>query len=371
MQELSSEHAPSRDDAGEQRPPNLVGIDLASVAFFCSATENYVPQAALALLSVKRWHPECSYFILADTKRLSREAVDLIESLSLRVLPFEGETPFTELVPEWPLECYFILKGPELLYRLGYKYSVSIDGDVYCRRPLDLHQILPSLKGWGGVGVFPRNPDNRTRKFIGDLVKERFVDNVYVNTGVLFWNNRRLSEFGFFEWCCTVYRACVEKGYTPPSDQQLFDIAICRKDVEFLALPDGYNFRVCKPYTQVRVLDQALHAAVRRKQYAELVFVHFVFCPKPWQPSVPDFCSSKNLLWLDSAAHFYMEWQEFIKECLGPARAERMFGECVHWQLEGRKDVGGYPASILTYLLASTITSLEAFVEALVSVGRK
>ena len=82
------------------------------LAVFCAADDAYVPMVLVALLSVREWHPDCGYYILADTKRISPETSRLVERFSIQLLDIGEIGPFVSQAQEWPVECFFILRVP-------------------------------------------------------------------------------------------------------------------------------------------------------------------------------------------------------------------------------------------------------------------
>src|SRR5262245_41273612 len=113
---------------------------MTKIAIFASANSSYVPKAVVALLSFRRWHPEFGYFVLGTKARMHSRMLTLLEEHEIELIDV-GENQRLIRKEELekkalPAETFYLLKGPELLAERGFDYSISIDGDVFCYRPL-------------------------------------------------------------------------------------------------------------------------------------------------------------------------------------------------------------------------------------------
>src|SRR5262245_5728838 len=127
------------------------------IAIFTSANSSYVPKAAVALLSFRRWHPEFDYFVLGTKARMHPKTLTLLEDYEIELIDVGESRRLVrkeELVQKaLPVETFYLLNGPELLAERGFDYSISIDGDVFCYRPLQLDSVLHLVQGFAGRPV--------------------------------------------------------------------------------------------------------------------------------------------------------------------------------------------------------------------------
>ena len=274
-----------------------------TVAIFSSANESYVPKAVAALLSFRRWHPELGYYLLGSRRGFGDWTLDFLRANAIELIDVDeaGSLPRAEGMRgshELPVETFYLLKGPELMAQRGYDYSVSIDGDVFCRHRLALRSLLPGHAGLAGRVLRPLSEtirENREDSRLSfDLSEEnlratfgkRYVDlgrRVEIHGGFVVWNNGQMSALRLFDQVKHFSRRFngAFKG-----NQDLFAFISAYLDIRFAELDRNdhfildYNTLRNQGDEQLRVKDVLL------EDPGDPGVIHFVH-PKPWLVTEP------------------------------------------------------------------------------------
>jgi len=290
-----------------------------TLAVYAAADDSYVPKAVMALRSFQRWHPDYSYYLLGTKAAMSQESLQFIRQFNIELIDVDESHRFVKLEQykyPYPLETVIKLKGPELLAERGFLYSIVIDGDVFCARPLELEGLLGRIEGYAGrvVGDLARTLGNKQKEqneefnFSLELVcKTLGIDeaalstNYEVNGGVLLWNNMFMAKLGLFDRVTQVFRqcrGCFEGG------QDLMTFVAAAHNIPFTEVGDPYNFNFFEDSLR---FDAVLQERIRMGQFHDIYIVHFVWC-KPWlrqyRPSLVKM-------------YFINAWRQFIVDELG------------------------------------------------------
>ena len=118
----------------------------------------------------------------------------------------------------YPPECFFMFLIPELLHEYGYEYSLYVDGDTYCNSLFEIPRILESVH------------------FCGVRQPEKFNRRGVVNTGVIFFNNKKCVQSKLTEDVKELY-----KKFTFTGDQHLFNKLIYMRKYNFRQIDFKYN----------------------------------------------------------------------------------------------------------------------------------
>jgi lipopolysaccharide biosynthesis glycosyltransferase len=302
-----------------------------TLAIYAAADDAYVPKAVMALRSFQRWHPGSGYFLLGTQAKMSQDSMQFIRRYNIELIDVDESRRFVKLEHykySYPLETVVKLKGPELLAERGFPYSLVIDGDVYCVRPLKLEGLLERIEGYAGriVGDLARtlvnkqSEQNKEFDFNPELVRQTLgIDqaalsmNYEVNGGVLFWNNMYMARIGLFDRVADVFRqcqGCFEGG------QDLMTFTAAAYNIPFMELGDPYNFNFFEDSHMVSTELQELQKRIWRGQFHDICIVHFIWC-KPWlDPYKPSLAKK----------HFINAWRKFILDELGDT-AYRFFDD--------------------------------------------
>ena len=119
------------------------------IAFCVISTNNsYVYKAIITLLSVKehnKHHTEFEYFVCGN---IGEKYKKVIEKYNLKVLHLDLGNTFYQTKGEYvPQEHFWKCAIPELLYTQEFKYSIVIDGDIFCIRevPVDILKDITAV----------------------------------------------------------------------------------------------------------------------------------------------------------------------------------------------------------------------------------
>lgn len=216
------------------------------IAVYCTADDNYVYPALIALDSVRRFHPGCSYFVIGNADLVSPRSIELLARHGIAFLHSDKNLHFASDV--WPNTAYLTLFGPEILLERGFAFSLGLDPDVLCVAPLDLAAIFAATDGFAGIeNQEPRSsnfPDPERVRALWHLTAETMAGK-NTNTGVVFWNNRTVADFGLGERCINCYAELARCGTPVVGDQALFAlVSVTGSGLPFHPLDYVYNYRV-------------------------------------------------------------------------------------------------------------------------------
>jgi len=181
---------------------------------------------------------------------------------------------------EWnyPRECYYHFKAPELFYKMGYEYSIFFDGDVCCnnRVTIDFKEIVHI----GGVGhvvckKFLQNIDDF------NVIKSKFkikddsnFNRRHTQAGIIFYNNKNLSQFKYFEKATKLYDRSIKYGIPRKGDDSLLALIIgMYKNLHVKYLISHYNY--------MHKTDSKAYLTNHQHLIQRCVFYHMTKC-KPW-----------------------------------------------------------------------------------------
>ena len=164
------------------------------IVIFSTSDDGYIPNCIVSLLSIKKFHPTFDLYIL--TSDPSEKHIELCNRLNIKYIDIDLKKYFYK---EWkyPRECYYHFKGPEIFHKLGYDYSIYIDGDIYCNKKINIK--WSSIKHIAGVGydkcinILDRLDNFSVIKEKFDIGKKSNFDRNNVQTGFLVYNNKNLS----------------------------------------------------------------------------------------------------------------------------------------------------------------------------------
>lgn len=289
------------------------------MAIFATADDKYVPACTMALRSFQRWFPDCSYFLLGTRAAMSQRSIALLERYKIELIDVDLAHRFRRSAccdNGNAVERFYLFSGPELLWAKGYRYSLSVDGDVFCSRPFDLQALCDGVEGFRGraIGTLARTLRNKQRqqhqKFDFEDWRVRDVLGMdenhcrsrwEVNSGVLVWNNMAMARHRLAEQAARVFDAC---GRCFCGDQELLAFTAAACGLPFTEMDDTFNFRFFEGAAQP---DPRLIEQMRRGECNRIRIVHFVFS-KPWCPvRAPSAVK----------AHFINAWRVFVLDELG------------------------------------------------------
>lgn len=257
-------------------------------ALFGCGDSDYVPKLIVSLASVKRFHPQLDAFIFCP--RIHAEDIPAAAQVGIQLVPIDPSTDFQRVLPAggstWPRESFGHLLAWRILSCFGYDYSISIDGDVLCCRPLDLQSV--AIQGAdlacvcnGTVGRQFRMADLSTPEELLFFSRLSHPWRWTPNTGIIFWNHSRLKRSLFARRVLDVFRN-LPSGYHIPSDQHLLAITIAEYSLRIHWLDTRWNF--CRGVETVRspawLWDLRFHPDRCESDPQKVFFLHLF---KPWE----------------------------------------------------------------------------------------
>lgn len=188
------------------------------LAIFGSGDDAYVRKMATALRSFMKMNAgrPFDYFFLGHG--ISKQSRALLDQYEIKFVEVDLRSQFPRRESDrYPSECFWIFKGPELFNDMGYRYSLSVDGDTWCNRKLDLDWIA-EMKHLAGV-----DRGATVAGFLTEIGEYQRLERIFrippshgrrtaTNTGVLFYNNPALASLGFFDRVVDAYTGSVNSG---------------------------------------------------------------------------------------------------------------------------------------------------------------
>lgn len=243
-----------------------------NTVFYSTANSGYAIFAATSLLAIRKYLPDAHLCILSSG--LSDYDRKIIEKNDIDYIELDLTKKFTKSW-QYPVDCYYIFAGPEIFIDQGFEYSVYVDGDVLCASDPLGH--LPNFKGIAGVASSMKDgaytsvfgDDWEALRKLWNLPIEKSVQK-RVNSGVVYFNNKRMVDIGLFEKAVEAYKVCLKNQVPRKGDDSLFSLLqyvyFSEDDITFL--PARYNF--------VLQFNEWIYPI------KDLVFFHFSI-EKPWK----------------------------------------------------------------------------------------
>ena len=242
-------------------------LSTKNTVFFSTANDSYVFQAATSLLSIRQFLPDAELFILSrhlsnkNKRFLNRRHIKYIE-LDLTYLFFQTW--------KYPIECFYLFAGPKLFKKLGFQYSVYLDGDILClKNPIE---NCPPIQDIGGVeaNTFKELFESEKNFLIKEFhLSSRLFSHHRIQSGIVYMNNSTLTKMNFLEQCGDLYFNSWDKGCPRKGDDSLFALFQLTNHTKLspIILEDIYNYM---PNFKGFSINHST------------IFFHFIF-DKPWK----------------------------------------------------------------------------------------
>lgn len=247
---------------------------------FTTSDDKYAVYAATSLLSIRKQNPNIDLFIIG--RYFSKTTIYFLEKNHIENISLDLSDKFHTAF-DYPIECYYIFSGPEILVKKGYSHSLYIDGDIYCNND--------PLNNIGPVGSFAGVPTGNVSKILANdypkvlkLFELDHVDQKRIQTGILYFNNSYLQNIGFLEQITSLYDFCINNNIPRKGDDSLFALyQLVYPNIGYKYLPNIYNYIE----TTASKKDSPEWRSIDKKLLNNIVFYHFTSrSPKPWVKSV-------------------------------------------------------------------------------------
>ncbi len=247
-------------------------MNSSNTIFFSTASSGYVSNAAISLLSIRGYVPDAKLFIMSSG--MSHEEKEFLLANNIQYHEIDLSDIFTKTW-DYPIECYYLFAGPALLVKLGYDYSVYIDGDVVCTSE---DVFLEHVDCITGVESAPVNGEytsifgsdwtaiQKNWKLPGSIKKTKRIQ-----SGIVYFNNSVMVEIGLLEKIADLYSESLTINIPRKGDDSLFSLFqyVHLKDITIDVISSRYNF-----------IPQFNGG---KSPGEDLVFFHFTGIKKPWE----------------------------------------------------------------------------------------
>jgi hypothetical protein len=246
------------------------------ICAYSTADDKYIAAAAVSLLCIKQWNPSIPLFIIG--RHISTPNEELLKSYGITFLSIDLSSIFFRSW-EYPIECFYLFAGPELLLEKGFEYSLYVDGDIYCNNDpiLDLNSISDIAGVTNGKIKDIFGPDLELIQKRWPTERQELKERL--QTGVLYFNNYYLKSFDFLSKIGSLYQESITMGIPRKGDDSLFALfQHVYSNFEFKKLSKVYNF-----ITQKSISDYRDWLIYDEKYIQNSVFYHFASFQKPWE----------------------------------------------------------------------------------------
>jgi hypothetical protein len=220
-------------------------LQSSKIALFTSVNGNYIQNAVTCFKSYDVQNPGKFDFYIITSDKLTHKQQDLCDKNRVKILYQNLNSDF-KINSDWPYpsECFWIFKGPELFYDMGYKFSMSVDADTYCASPLDFKEFDQITLIGGAIRLnMPEVKNNvvpakkvKAYDFISKVEKNKdlfkksfgsFNKNVLsMNSGVLVYNNQNCMSFEFYQHMVDLFKKSKDLGLERKGDDSLLNLFI-------------------------------------------------------------------------------------------------------------------------------------------------
>jgi len=218
-------------------------MDEDNTCIYTSANDDYAIYAAISMLSVRKFCPKISLFLLSSS--LSSKTKIFLDSHDIKYIEKDYSSVFYQTW-QYPIECYYIFIGPEIFQGMGYKYSVYMDGDILCcDNPLKIDNFNIEKKIYGVASgetgqIFGNDIENICHRWNmpHSMSRQR------INSGVVYFNNHAMSDAHLLQCAGTLFDESVKSGIPRKGDDSLLALfcVLLIDDQDLGYLPNIFNY---------------------------------------------------------------------------------------------------------------------------------
>ena len=281
------------------------------ICAYSTSNDGYVGKSIVSLLSLRTWNPEIDLYLftnqLSDTNKLYASILG-IEVVEHSTNTFKGNPG------PYPVDCFYVFIGPEILANKGYSHCIYIDGDIYCNRPIGIDWNAISTYAGVSHGTISSILKDDTLKILSRW-GVRKPPSYRIQTGVLFFNNSYAKRVGLTARIEMIYSECIRINARRNGDDSLFSVYQCiyQEEQPFL-LGSEYNFIIENKYSIER------WSTSLENYIDEAVFVHFTMAsPKPWMLNKQHSCFT--------SLYFSIKWNQRMLDGFNEQMLKHFFRE--------------------------------------------
>ena len=191
-----------------------------------STNDSYIYKAIITLLSVREKNEENKNFEYFVCGNISDKYKRVIEEYNLEVLKIDLKNIFGDS-KEFilPNECFWSCAIPEAFYKKGFAYSIVLDGDIFCigKVPMNVIEEVEELALQKARGA--KNTEyTKLLKTLG--MKEEDLEEFWMNSGVVVYNNKNLAKKKFKEKFINLYKDLLNVAYFETDEIVFFFLRI-------------------------------------------------------------------------------------------------------------------------------------------------
>ena len=191
-----------------------------------STNDRYIYKAIITLLSVREKNEENKNFEYFVCGNISDKYKRVIEEYNLGVLKIDLENIFVDSKGFiWPNECFWSCAIPEAFYKKGFSYSIVLDGDIFCigKVPMNVIEEVEEL----ALKKVHRAKNIEYTKLLKTLgMKEEDLEEFWMNSGVVVYNNKNLAKKKFKEKFINLYKDLLNVAYFETDEIVFFFLRI-------------------------------------------------------------------------------------------------------------------------------------------------
>ena len=252
-------------------------LQTEKVALFTAIDSNLIEKTVTCFNSYALQNPGKFDFFIITSNQPTTAQKDLCDRNHVKIL-FQNLHNDFKVDRNWPYpsECFWVFRGPEIFYNMGYKFSMSVDTDTFCVNPLDFEEFndikllggairldmfemkrrvipAPKVKAYDFVFKLENNTDVLERHF-GTFNKESYS----MNSGVLIWNNDACNSIGFYRKIVSLFKKSKDLGFPRKGDDSLLSMFISLCDPKlFKHLGPEWNYYYLFPeHKSQRILEK-------------------------------------------------------------------------------------------------------------------
>jgi hypothetical protein len=214
------------------------------IALFTTTTENNIENTIISFQTYKSKNDIFDYFVIGNFT--SQSSVDRLYRFGIKHINLDLSNVYkTEKDWPYPSECFWLFKGPDIFYNLGYKYSMYVDIDVICNKtiPIDVFDKINVIGGsyrpnfLSSYEFIKKNSNTEQFNIIQKIFKITNKNIKSVNTGVLLFNNKNYLKYGIYNFSVKIFKKSKKNNVERKGDDSLLSLMM-------LILDDSYFYHL-------------------------------------------------------------------------------------------------------------------------------
>ena len=275
------------------------------IAVYCTSNQEYSPNCIATLLTFQEKNPDFDYYIFG--KSFQKNTVALTNKNNIHYIDIDLNHLFQHKW-EYPRECFWKFYIPTVLYKLGYDFCISIEGDMYCNKTLNvdwsqINFIAGVSRGTVKDMAVIKDDYEKIRK-VFKYSKHKHFDMQRIQSGLVIYHVKNTMDYYFFEKIHLIYTLSVKHDIPRKGDDSLLALFLAlNPDFTPIYLPISWNYIFSKYRWSEIKKDATEYLKYRENLILNIKIAHFSH-KKPWEKitNYPYF----------SIKYFYRKWRQCI-----------------------------------------------------------